>query len=69
MIYCQSTNQVKQSTETAVLYFTDHILDHMDRQMATGAVFMDLKKAFDLVDHECLLYKLEHYGVRGSSLD
>ena len=41
----------------------------MDRQMSTGAVFIDLKKAFDLVDHECLPFKLEHYVVRGNSLD
>ena len=61
--------QNKHSTETAVVYLTDYILEHMDRQMITGAVFIDLKKAFDLVDHECLLFKLEHYGVRGSSLD
>ena len=41
----------------------------MDRQMCTGAVFIvSKKKASDLVDRECL-YKLEHYGVRGSSLD
>ena len=26
---------------------TDYILEHMDRQMITGAVFIDLKKAFD----------------------
>ena len=59
----------KLSTETAIVYLTDYILEHMDRQMITGAVHIDLKKAFDLVDHEYLLFKLEHYGVRGSSLD
>ena len=57
------------STETAVVYLTDYILEHMDRQMITGAVFIGLKKAFELVYHECLLFKLEHYGVRGGSLD
>ena len=59
----------KLSTETAIVYLTDYILEHMDRQMITGAVYIDLKKAFHLVDHEYLLFKLEHYGVRGSSLD
>ena len=40
----------------------------MDKQQLTGAVFIDLRKAFDLVGHRCLLHKLEHYGVRGCSL-
>ena len=69
LLFYQSGFQKKHSTETAIVYLTDYILEHMDRQMITGAVYIDLKKVFDLVDHEYLLFKLEHYGVRGSSLD
>ena len=64
----QSGFRRNHSTETAVIHFVEHILQHMDKQKATGALFIDLKKAFDLVDHECLLYKLEHYGIRGQAL-
>ena len=40
----------------------------MDKQRITGSIFIDLKKAFDLLDHHCLLHKPEHYGIRGKSL-
>ena len=64
----QSGFRKKHSTETAAVYFVDHILEQMDRQMMTGSIFIDLRKAFDLVDHQCLLHKLEHYGIRDKSL-
>ena len=64
----QSGFRKKHSTETAIVHFTDHFLENMDKKMMTGAIFIDLKKAFYLVNHQFLLHKLEHCGIRGGSL-
>ena len=41
----------------------------MDQGLLTGAVFVDMRKAFDTVDHDLLLEKLtKGYGVTGKEL-
>ena len=41
----------------------------MDKKELTCGIFIDLSKAFDTVNHNILIKKLEHYGIRGIALD
>ena len=60
------------STSTAATYFVDNVLTGIngraESQELTGALFLDLKKAFDTVDHGILLEKLENSEVKGTEL-
>ena len=53
------------STEFAALSFADTICRNIDQGQLTGAVFIDLRKAFDTVDHGVLLDKLSAMAVIG----
>ena len=53
----------KHSTEMAGLELTDRILKDIDNRDTSLAIFMDLSKTFDTLDHQILLHKLKYYGV------
>ena len=58
----------KHSTELAGLEFYDKIINNLENDKLPLAVFLDLSKAFDTIDHEILLKKLRYYGISGNSL-
>ena len=64
----QSAFRSGHSTETALIRLTDQILKNMDNDKVTGLVFIDFRKAFDVIDDELLLKKLFIYGATPSSV-
>ena len=51
------------STELACLELVDRIIKELDKGELPIAIFIDLSKAFDTLDHQILLSKLKYYGV------
>jgi len=57
------------STNHALLSMTQEIKDTIDKGKLAIGVFVDFQKAFDTVNHQILLRKLDHYGIRGLAND
>ena len=57
------------STSYAIYDLIENKLRNLDEKLYTCALFIDLSKAFDTVDHTILIKKLQHYGIRGVALD
>ena len=56
----------------ATLHALTEVIDYIYKSLDEGnyvfGIYIDLKKAFDTVQHEILLHKLQHYGIRGLAL-
>ena len=69
-ILCKNQFGFKKKSNCAhsLIEITERIKESIDEGKFGCGIFIDLKKAFDTVNHKILLLKLEHYGVRGAIL-
>ena len=58
-----------KGTDSALINFVNYIHQGLTNRNNVGTIYMDLSKAFDVMDHQILRIKLEHYGFRGFFLD
>ena len=58
----------KHSTTHVIIMLIDKVGKAIDNMSHTVGIFLDFSKDFDTINHEILLYKLSHYGIRGKTL-
>ena len=66
----QSAYCKHHSTETALLYIHDHLINAIGSQKVSCLCLLDLSAAFDTIDHSILITRLSSwFGIHGSALD
>ena len=68
MFQHQLSFQRRKSTEYAVFDLYSNIIEGIEKHEKTVCIFHDFAKAFNTINHEILLKKLYHHGVRGIAL-
>ena len=61
--------RANKNTTQAILNHLQYIYSNIDSNYIVFSLFLDLRKAFDCVDHLILLSKLRSYGIRGIASD
>lgn len=58
-----------RSTSTNLYIYTGYVLDAMNEGLTTHTIYTDFSKAFDMVDHEILINKLDQYNIKNKALE
>ena len=55
------------ATDKAIYKLINETLSALNNKLAVGGIFFDLEKAFDSLNHDVLMSKLQFYGITGKA--